>query len=227
MIILTGASGGIGSEMLSSLSERDDVIAIYNNSKLKIMNGRSNIISYKLDVSSEEQIRSFVNNNAQILNKITLIHGAGVAESSLVINHSKDIWDKAIDVNLTANFLLTKALLPLMISQKWGRIVHFSSIRVSAGSLSYSTTKLGLLGLSKVLSKEYAKFNITSNALVLGAFNTGMFQDLKQKVKKELIDQIPAKKLGEVEDITRAVKFIMDSPFVNGAEITIDGGATG
>lgn len=227
MIILTGASGGIGSEMLSSLSERDDVIAIYNNSKLKFMNGRRNIISYKLDVSSEEQIRSFVNNNAQILNKITLIHGAGVAESSLVINHSKDIWDKAIDVNLTANFLLTKALLPLMISQKWGRIVHFSSIRVSAGSLSYSTTKLGLLGLSKVLSKEYAKFNITSNALVLGAFNTGMFQDLKQKVKKELIDQIPAKKLGEVEDITRAVKFIMDSPFVNGAEITIDGGATG
>ena len=227
MIILTGASGGIGSEMLSSLSERDDVIAIYNNSKLKFMNGRSNIISYKLDVSSEEQIRSFVNNNAQILNKITLIHGAGVAESSLVINHSKDIWDRAIDVNLTANFLLTKALLPLMISQKWGRIVHFSSIRVSAGSLSYSTTKLGLLGLSKVLSKEYAKFNITSNALVLGAFNTGMFQDLKQKVKKELIDQIPAKKLGEVEDITRAVKFIMDSPFVNGAEITIDGGATG
>ena len=227
MIILTGASGGIGSEMLSSLSERDDVIAIYNNSKLKFMNGRRNIISYKLDVSSEEQIRSFVNNNAQILNKITLIHGAGVAESSLVINHSKDIWDRAIDVNLTANFLLTKALLPLMISQKWGRIVHFSSIRVSAGSLSYSTTKLGLLGLSKVLSKEYAKFNITSNALVLGAFNTGMFQDLKQKVKKELIDQIPAKKLGEVEDITRAVKFIMDSPFVNGAEITIDGGATG
>lgn len=227
MIILTGASGGIGKEMLCGLSELDDVIALYNNTKPKIIEGCSNITYYKLDVSSQDQIRTFVNDYGQILNKITLIHGAGVAESSLVINHSKEMWDTAIDVNLTANFLLTKALIPLMISQKWGRIIHFSSIRVSLGTLSYSTTKRGLLGLSKVLSKEYAKFNVTSNALVLGAFNTGMFQNLKQKVKKELIDQIPSKKLGDVADITRAVQFLMDSPFLNGAEITIDGGATG
>jgi len=76
------------------------------------------------------------------------------------------------------------------------------------------------------LAKEYAKFNITSNSLILGAFNTGMFQGLKDKVKKEMINQIPSKKLGDVQDIVSAIKFIMDSPFVNGSAITIDGGAT-
>lgn len=226
MIILTGASGGIGKEMLSSLSELDDVIAIYNTTKPEIIESCSNITYYKLDISSQDHIKNFVSDYSQALNKITLIHGAGVAESSLVVNHTKEMWDTAIEVNLTANFLLTKALLPLMISEKWGRIVHFSSIRVSAGTISYTTTKRGLLGLSEVLSKEYAKFNVTSNALVLGAFDTGMFRNLKQKVKKELIDQIPGKKLGDVADISRAVKFIMESPFLNGAEITIDGGAT-
>ena len=226
MIILTGASGGIGKEMLSSLSELDDVIAIYNTTKPEIIESCSNITYYKLDISSQDHIKNFVSDYSQALNKITLIHGAGVAESSLVVNHTKEMWDTAIEVNLTANFLLTKALLPLMINQKWGRIVHFSSIRVSAGTLSYTATKRGLLGFSEVLSKEYAKFNVTSNALVLGAFDTGMFRNLKQKVKKELIDQIPGKNLGDVADITRAVKFIMESSFLNGAEITIDGGAT-
>jgi NAD(P)-dependent dehydrogenase (short-subunit alcohol dehydrogenase family) len=113
-----------------------------------------------------------------------------------------------------------------MVKQKWGRVIHFSSIRVASGAISYTTTKHGLLGMSKVLAKEYAKFNITSNSLILGAFNTGMFQNLNKKVKKEMIDQIPSKEIGEVENIVSAIKFIVDSPFVNGASIRIDGGAS-
>ena len=225
MIILTGASGGIGKEMLRDLSEMDDVIGIYNNSlpKLDVSEG---ISFQKINLSNEDEINVFIEKNKAILNNITVIHGAGISENSLAINHKKDKWENVIEVNLTANFLLTKALIPLMIKQKWGRVIHFSSIRVSSGTLSYSTTKHGLLGMSKVLAKEYAKFNITSNSLILGAFNTGMFQSLKEKVKKEMINQIPSRKLGNVKDIVSAIKFIVDSPFVNGASIRIDGGAS-
>ena len=225
MIILTGASGGIGEEMLRDLSELDDVIGIYNNSlpKLYVNEGVS---FQKLNLSNEDEINQFVEENKVILNNITVIHGAGLSENSLTINHKKDKWENVIDVNLTANFLLTKALIPLMIKQKWGRIIHFSSIRVASGTISYSTTKHGLLGMSKVLAKEYAKFNITSNSLILGAFNTGMFQNLNDKVKKDMISQIPSKKLGDVKNIVNAIKFIVDAPFVNGASIKIDGGAT-
>jgi 3-oxoacyl-[acyl-carrier protein] reductase len=225
MIILTGASGGIGEEMLGGLSELDNVIGIYNNSLPKLDSNKG-ISFQKLDLSNEDQINGFVEKNKAILNNITLIHGAGISESSLAINHKKDKWENVLNVNLTANFLLTKALIPLMINHKWGRIIHFSSIRVASGTLSYSTTKHGLLGMSKVLSKEYAKFNITSNSLILGAFNTGMFQGLNEKVKADMISQIPSKKLGDVKNIVNAIKFIVDAPFVNGASIKIDGGAT-
>jgi len=225
MIILTGASGGIGEEMLGGLSELDNVIGIYNNSLPKLDSNKG-ISFQKLDLSNEDQINGFVEKNKAILNNITLIHGAGISESSLAINHKKDKWENVLNVNLTANFLLTKALIPLMINHKWGRIIHFSSIRVASGTLSYSTTKHGLLGMSKVLSKEYAKFNITSNSLILGAFNTGMFQGLNEKVKADMISQIPSKKLGDVKNIVSAIRFIVDSPFVNGASIKIDGGAT-
>ena len=166
------------------------------------------------------------NTSDGLSSNIFIIHGAGISENSLVINHKKSKWEDVIGINLTANFLLTKALVPLMVKQKWGRIIHLSSIRVASGTLSYSTTKHGLLGMSKVLAKEYAKFNITSNCLILGAFNTGMFKGLKEKVKKEMINQIPSRKLGDIESIANAIKFIVNSPFVNGASIQIDGGAS-
>ena len=125
--------------------------------------------------------------NNDVLQNITIIHAAGISENSLAMNHKKDMWNKVLEVNLTGNFLLTKALIPIMLKQKWGRVIHLSSIRVAAGTLSYSTTKHGLLGMSKVLAMEYAKFNVTSNTLILGAFNTGMFQSLKEKVRKDMI----------------------------------------
>ena len=225
MIILTGASGGIGKEMLQDLSELDDVIAIYNDSQPKIDDGKG-ISFQKLNLNNEYEIDAFVESNKSVLNNITIIHGAGISENSLAINHEKNKWEDVISVNLTANFLLTKALIPLMIKKNWGRIIHVSSIRVASGTLSYSTTKHGLIGMSKVLAKEYAKFNITSNCLILGAFSTGMFQSLKEKIKKEMVNQIPSRKLGDVKNIANAIKFIIDSPFVNGASIPIDGGAS-
>jgi len=226
MIILTGASGGIGKEILQDLSEFDDVIAVYNNSQPKVDRSKKSILFQKLNLSNEDEINAFVEKNKAILNNITIIHGAGISENSLVINHKKSKWEDVIGINLTANFLLTKALVPLMVKQKWGRIIHLSSIRVASGTLSYSTTKHGLLGMSKVLVKEYAKFNITSNCLILGAFNTGMFQNLREKIKKEMINQIPSRKIGDVMNIANAIKFIVNSPFVNGASISIDGGAS-
>ncbi len=225
MIILTGASGGIGKEMLSGLSRLDDVIGIYNNTKPDLDLPKK-VTLQKLDLSNEEEINLFIEKNKASLQNVTVINAAGTSEDSLMINHTLQKWENVLELNLTTNFLLSKALIPLMVRQKWGRLIHFSSIRVATGSLSYSTTKHGLLGMSKVIAKEYAKFNITSNCLVLGAFNTGMFQSLNKKVKKEMINQVPSKKIGEVENIVSAVKFIVDSPFLNGSSITIDGGAS-
>ena len=102
-------------------------------------------------------------------------------------------------VNLKANFLLTKKLLNYMIKDRWGRIIHIASngaINGEPGTIAYSTSKSGLIGMSRVLSKEYAIFNITSNVLSLCAFDTGLYSSLDEKIKKKIINNIPSKKLG-------------------------------
>ena len=225
MIVLTGASGGIGKEMLRGLSEIDSVIGIYNKSTPS-EDIFEKISLQQFDLTNEEDIDIFVEKNRSVLKDITLVHAAGTAKDSLTINHRKEDWENVVDVNLKANFLLTKALIPLMVKQKWGRLINFSSIRTAKGTVSYATTKHGLLGMSKVLAREYSKFNITSNSFILGAFNTGMFQSLSKKAKEEMIEQIPSKTLGEVDNIVNAIKFVIDSPFVNGSSIIIDGGAS-
>ena len=225
MIILTGASGGIGRSLIDDLKKIDRVIGIYHKANVDIKED-DNLSFKQLNLSDEKEINIFIDENRKSLNNITVIHGAGITEDKLAVNLDKDKWDKVLNINLTANFLLSKALIPLMIQQNWGRIVHLSSIRTAPGTLSYSTTKAGLIGMSGVLAKEYAKFNITSNALVLGAFDTGMFQSLHEKVQQDMINQIPSKKLGDVKNIAHAVEFLINSPFVSGASIVIDGAAT-
>ena len=93
-----------------------------------------------------------------------------------------------------------------------------------AGTLAYSTSKTGLLGMSRVIGKEYARFQITSNVLVLGTFETGMFLDLPEEHKEIIRNKIPAKKFGDVRNITSAVEFLIKADYVTASEIKIDGG---
>lgn len=225
MIILTGASGGIGKSLINDLGRVDNVIGIYHQNIVEAEVG-SRISYQQVDLNDEGKIGAFIDKNREVLQNITVVHGAGITEDQLVVNLEKDAWNRVVEVNLTANYLLTKALIPIMMKDGWGRIVHLSSIRAAPGTLPYSTTKAGLIGMSSVLAKEYAKFNVTSNALVLGAFDTGMFHHLRAKVQSEMISQIPSKKLGDVRNIVHAIDFLIKSPFVNGASIVIDGAAS-
>ena len=130
-----------------------------------------------------------------------------------------------MDVNLKGNFLLTKELLNTMIRQKWGRIIHVVSSGLGdVGTLTYSTSKFALLGMSQVLAREYAKFGITSNVLQLGYFRTGMWNKLTDDKKIELLNEIPNKELGDVRDIVSAIDFIIRTNYLNGSVIALDGG---
>lgn len=227
MIILTGASGGIGQEILSSLSVLDEVIAIYNK-KFPVNMGGDNVTPYHLDLTSEHEIIQFVESVKPNLRKITLIHAAALArQNSLAVEFKIGDWDEVMSVNVRGNFLLTQALLMPMMKEKWGRIIHFSSaagLHVAPGTLAYSTSKTALLGMSRVLATEYARFGITSNVLVNGYFDTGMYRRLDEKSKKKLIDAIPSRRLGDPSNIVNAIEFLMKSDFVNGSAINIDGG---
>ena len=132
-----------------------------------------------------------------------------------------------MDVNLRGNFFLTRELLTPMISDKWGRVVHLSAVagmRAPIGGLAYSTSKTGLLGMSRALAQEYARFGITSNVLVLGYFNAGMYTSLNATIQGNLLNLIPSGQLGDPINIVNAVDFLIKSNYVNGTSIHIDGG---
>ena len=227
MIILTGASGGIGRAILPSLAMLDDVIAIYHT-KSSDIGSIDGVTPYQMDLTSEQDIADFVIAMQDKLEKITLVHAAALARwDKLAVQFRTSDWDEVMDVNLRGNFLLTRALLMTMIKQNWGRVIHISSvagIRGIPGTLAYSTTKSGVLGMSRVIANEYARFGITSNVLLAGYFNTGLIETLSEKVRKKILESIPSGQLGDPINIFNAVKFLIESDYVNGSAINIDGG---
>lgn len=226
MIILTGASGGIGREIINNLLEVDKVIGIYNSS-LPETKSTDKVIYEKVDLSKPDDINSFVNKWKDKLSNIVLVHAAAFKVDGLAANYKEGDWDSTMSVNLKGNFLLTQALLPQMMKQHWGRIIHFSStgaIQGAVGTIAYSASKTGLIGLSRTLAKEYGRFNITSNILALGNFKIGLFNRLADSVKKIILSKIPSKACGDISNIVNAVKFLINSEYVNGATINIDGG---
>ncbi len=225
MIILTGISGGIGLPLAKQVSKIDQVIGIYKNNKPEI--NIKNVTFLQCDISVEKQLTKldkYIRSDDQLI----LISAAAVKFDSLLINQSFSNWKKMIDINLGSNFLICKYLIKKMIFSKWGRIIFFSSTGAKRGDLGtagYSASKTGLYGLSKVISKEYGQYNITSNVFELGAFEAGMYKRLNEKQKIKIINKLPNKKLGTINEITLAIKLLIKSSFINGSIIKIDGGA--
>ena len=226
MIILTGASGGIGQAILSSLAGLDNVICISHSKPINV-DKLDGVDSYQVDLTSESAVNEFVLKIKSKLSKVVLIHAAVISLDNLAVKFKTEDWNQSINLNLNGNFFLTRALLTPMIEDGWGRIIHMSSIAAIkgvSGTIAYSTSKAGLLGMSKVLANEYARFGITSNVLILGYLETGLIDTLNQKSRLKILESIPSKKLGSPSNILNAIDFLIKSEYVNGSSVNIDGG---
>lgn len=226
MIILTGASGGIGQAILPSLAKLDNVIAISHSKSINV-DQLDGVESYQVDLISESKVNEFVLKIKSKLSKVVLIHAAAISLDNLAVKFETKDWNQSINLNLNGNFFLTRALLTTMIEDDWGRIVHMSSIAAIkgvSGTIAYSTTKTGLLGMSKVLASEYARFGITSNVLIPGYLDTGLIDTLDEKSRLKILESIPSKKLGNPSNIVNAIDFLIKSEYVNGSSINVDGG---
>lgn len=223
MIILTGASGGLGSKLVKSLITIDDIILLYNNNKIEY----NETSSFKLNIINEDEIVSFINSQKKNLNKITLINMATFSHDGLLANYKTEYWRKTFDINVNGPFFLIKHLLPLMIAEKWGRIINISSFLANNGAIgasAYSASKSALIGLTKTLSKEYGRFNINSNILELGYFDGGLANSLDTELRREILKRIPSKKLGNVQEISSCISLLIESSYVNGSILKINGG---
>jgi len=226
MYILTGASGGIGQAIIPSLIERGNVFGIYNSHKPKIQSSKK-LTFKKIDLRDTNQIQKCVEKIESRHKKVTLLHFAAISIDGLVVSYSDENWDEVHSINLKGNFALTRALLPRMIQNQWGRIIHVSSIlgaKGGRGVAAYASSKMGLVGLSNVLSKEYGRFGITSNVLNLGYFDVGLINKVIEQKRNSILSDIPVGKFGSISNIINAIDFLVQSEYVNGAVIDIDGG---
>ncbi len=224
MFLITGASGGIGYELFKKLSKNNDVIGISHTKKLE---EHERGLFINIDLTNHEEINQMIKENKELMKKLTIIQLAVYSHDGLIANYPIEEIRKTFELNLFSNIVLLKSLLPIMIEQKWGRIIHFSSIIGNEGANGagiYSSSKSALIGYSKTLAKEYGRFGITSNIVELGYFDNGLIKNFREEKIKAIISQTPVKRLGKIQDIISAINFIEKSNFYNGEVLKLNGG---
>ncbi|MCL4797131.1 MAG: 3-oxoacyl-[acyl-carrier-protein] reductase [Bryobacteraceae bacterium] len=235
--LVTGASRGIGREIALTLcrSNFDIVVAspeIENNEAVAetIRQCGGDAMTLNLDVSSEESVKSGVAAALKQMGRIdVLVNNAGITRDGLAMRMKAADWNLVLQINLTGAFLVSQAVIPAMIKERWGRIVNIASVvgeMGNAGQANYVASKSGLIGLTKCLAKELASRNITVNAIAPGFIETDMTGVLPQEVKDQMMATIPLKRFGKPSDIANAVKFLAseDANYITGSVLRVNGG---
>ena len=158
-----------------------------------------------------------------------LVNNAGIRNDRLLMRMTTKEWDDTINVNLRGAYFCTRAVLPLMVRQRRGRIVNMSSVVGVAGNpgqANYAASKAALIGLTKSVAKEVARRNITANSLAPGYILTGMVEELSDDLKAQVLSRVPMNRLGVPEDIAGIVAFLCtdEASYITGQVIRVDGG---
>ena len=233
-IIVTGASGGIGSSIIKKLDECGVNILASGTRVEKLEELKSNFKNIKIlkfDISQKDKIEEFIENaSAELGGSLDcIINNAGITQDNLAIRMSLDEWEKVININLTSTFLLSKFAIKKMLKNKSGKIINITSVVGHTGNLgqtNYTASKAGIIAMSKSLAIEYAKKNINVNCISPGFIKTAMTDKIDDKFKEIIISKIPSGKLGEPEDIANAVLFLASnqSDYINGETLHVNGG---
>ena len=185
------------------------------------------------DVSSRESIEKVVDLVADDWGKVDiLVNNAGITRDNLLPAMSDEQWDDVINVNLRGTFLFTRAASQRMMRARYGRIINISSVSGligNPGQTNYSASKAGVIGLTRSLAKELAKRKVTVNAVAPGFIASEMTDKLGDAILGEVKKRIPARRIGEPEDVAACVLFLASgaASYVTGQVLTVDGGMTG
>jgi 3-oxoacyl-[acyl-carrier protein] reductase len=233
-ILITGASGGIGSSITNKfLKNKYEMILTSSSesslSKLKEKYG-NNHHYYILDFNNPDEnntILKKISDEHQDLNII--VNNAGITDDSLLLRMKTDQWNKVIQANLTSNFTIIKALLPNMIKNKSGNIIGISSVVATSGNpgqSNYVAAKSGMIGFYKSIALEVASRNVNVNIVSPGFIISPMTDKLNDKQKNIILEKIPMKRFGDSNEIADLVYFLSSdqSKYITGQNIHINGG---
>ena len=232
-ILITGATGGIGGAIVKKFISLNAKVCCTGTNIKKLENLKKDhptSLIKQFDISNHSNIEKFIDETENDLGGIdVLINNAGINKDTLSLRMSEQEWKKVIDINLTSTFLLSKYAIKKMLKNKFGRVINISSIVGHTGNLgqsNYSASKAGIVGMSKSLSIEYAKKNITINCVSPGFIVSDMTNNIPEKIRLMLIAKIPMGRLGSGEDVSNCVAFLSseEASYVTGETIHVNGG---
>jgi 3-oxoacyl-[acyl-carrier protein] reductase len=234
--LITGASGGIGQSIAQAFYKQGATVALAGRNKDALeklaatMPDKARVHVITGDLASAETADKLLTDAETAMGGIdVLINNAGLTKDTLALRMTDDAWQQVIDVNLTAAFRLSRAVLKGMMKQRFGRIINITSIvgvTGNPGQTNYAASKAGLIGMSKSLAAEVASRGITVNCIAPGFIATAMTDALTDDQKSKMLVNIPAGKLGSPDDIAASAVYLAsdEAAYVTGQTIHVNGG---
>ena len=233
-ILITGASGGIGSSITEKFLNNNFTLILTSSSEknldlLKNEYGNDHfyyILNFNDQPNFENTLKKISVDHRDLS---TIVNNAGVTDDSLILRMKSEQWNKVIQANLTSSFLIIKNLLPNMIKNKGGNIIGISSVVATSGNpgqANYVASKSGMIGLYKSIALEVASRNINVNIISPGFIVSPMTDKLNENQKNNILEKIPMKRFGTPDEIANLVYFLStdDSNYITGQNIHVNGG---
>lgn len=237
VVLVTGGSRGIGLATAKAFYEQGAAVAVIHSGRGELSEEVKGLLGDKFvefacDVSSLEQVGATVAKVCEQLGSVdVLVNCAGITKDTLLLSMKESDFDQVIDVNLKGTFNFMKAIYPIMMKKRQGKIINMSSIvglHGNKGQANYSASKAGVIGLTKSVALELASRGINVNAVAPGFIETDMTSSISEKAKEEMVGAIPMKRKGTPQDIANVCLFLASeqASYITGQVIVIDGGLT-
>lgn len=236
--VITGASRGIGKSIaIKFAKEGANIVINYRNNEEEALKVKkeledlgSKTLVVKADISELKEAENLIKEAKKEFGRVDiLVNNAGITKDNLLIRMKEEDFDNVIKINLKGAFNCLKSVTPIMLKQKYGKIVNMSSVVGvigNPGQVNYCASKAGLIGMTKSLAREIGSRNITVNAIAPGFIDTDMTKVLNEDQKKNILSQVPLNRFGSVEDIANVALFLAseNSNYITGQVIHVDGG---
>lgn len=232
--LVTGATGGLGAEIVRALHKQGASIAISGTKKEKLeqlaqeLGDRTYVIP--CDLSDKESTERLISEATAVLGGLDiLVNNAGITQDGLLLRMGEEQWSKVIDVNLSSAFRLSREAIKGMMKQRFGRIINITSIvgvMGNPGQANYAASKAGLIGFAKSIAGEVATRGITVNCIAPGFIESPMTDALTNQQKEKILRDIPQGAIGSPKDIAAGVVFLAsdEAHYVTGQTLHINGG---
>ncbi|MFQ5946167.1 MAG: 3-oxoacyl-ACP reductase FabG [Anaerolineae bacterium] len=234
--LITGAAGGIGEATAKRFIREGARVAVNDanapgaeKAAQEIQRAGGTALAVAGDVTKKAQVDEIVRQVTSAWGRVDiLINNAGINRDAMAAKMSEGQWDEVLDVNLKGTFLCAQAVLPGMRERGWGRVINTSSIGSlgNIGQANYAASKAGVIGLTKTLALEYAKYRVTVNCVAPGATMTAMLAGVPDQIKAKIIEKIPMGRIADPEEIAHVHGFLAseEASFITGQVIFVDGG---